>query len=33
MATDVSLLKTRTVARKTVANLGLTITPDDFLKA
>ena len=32
MATDVSLLKTRTLAEKATANLGLTITPEDFLK-
>ena len=28
MATDVSLLMTRTVASNTIANLGLTMTPD-----
>jgi capsular polysaccharide biosynthesis protein len=33
MATDVSLLKTRTLAAKTVASLGLAMTPDDFLKS
>ena len=33
MATDVSLLKTRTVAAETVASLGLTMTPDDFIKS
>jgi capsular polysaccharide biosynthesis protein len=33
MATDVSLLKTRTVASRTVERLGLTMTPDDFLKS
>ncbi len=32
MATDISLLTTRTVASKTIANLGLTMTPDEFLK-
>jgi uncharacterized protein involved in exopolysaccharide biosynthesis len=32
MATDVSLLETRTLAQKAVASLGLTMTPDDFLK-
>ena len=31
MATDVSLLKTRTVAAEAVARLGLTMTPDDFV--
>jgi capsular polysaccharide biosynthesis protein len=33
MATDVSLLKTRTVASRTIASLGLTMTPDEFLKS
>lgn len=33
MDTDVSLLKTRTVASLTTARLGLTIDPDDFLKS
>lgn len=34
MATDVSLLKTRTVASKTIADLGLTtMAPEDFLKS
>ena len=33
MATDVSLLRTRTVASRTIASLGLTMTPDDFLKS
>ena len=33
MATDVSLLGTRTVATKTIANLGLTMSPDEFLKS
>ncbi len=33
MATDVSLLRTRTVAARTIASLGLTMTPDDFLKS
>ena len=33
MATDVSLLRTRTVAAKTIANLGLAISPEDFLKS
>ena len=33
MATDVSLLKTRTVAAMAVTSLGLTMTPDDFLKS
>jgi capsular polysaccharide biosynthesis protein len=32
-ATDVSLLKTRTVASRTIASLGLTMTPDEFLKS
>jgi capsular polysaccharide biosynthesis protein len=32
MATDVSLLQTRTLAEKAVASLRLTMTPDDFLK-
>jgi capsular polysaccharide biosynthesis protein len=32
MATDVSLLETRTLAEKAVTSLGLTMTPDDFLK-
>jgi hypothetical protein len=31
-ATDVSLLKTRTLATQAVANLGQTMSPDDFLK-
>ena len=33
MATDVSLLRTRTVAAKTITSLGLTMTPDEFLKS
>jgi len=33
MATDVSLLRTRTVASKTIASLGLTMSPDDFIKS
>jgi hypothetical protein len=33
MATDVSLLKTRTVASRTIERLDLTMTPDDFLKS
>jgi hypothetical protein len=33
MATDVSLLRTRTVASQTIARLGLTTTPDEFLKS
>ena len=33
MATDVSLLKTRTVADRTIASLGLTMTPDEFLSS
>ena len=33
MATDISLLRTRTVANRTIASLGLTMTPDDFLKS
>ena len=33
MATDVSLLRTRTVAAKTVAKLGLAMAPEDFLKS
>jgi capsular polysaccharide biosynthesis protein len=33
MSTDVSLLTTRTVAAKTIARLGLTITPDEFLSS
>ena len=33
MATDVSLLGTRTVATKTIASLGLTMSPDEFLKS
>ena len=33
MATDVSLLMTRAVASETIASLGLTMTPDDFLKS
>ena len=33
MATDVSLLMTRTVASNTIANLGLTMTPDEFLES
>jgi capsular polysaccharide biosynthesis protein len=32
-STDVSLLTTRTVAEKTIASLGLTMTPDEFLKS
>ena len=32
-STDVSLLTTRTVAEKTIASLGLTMTPDGFLKS
>ena len=32
MATNVSLLNTRTVAALTTAHLGLTVTPEDFLK-
>jgi capsular polysaccharide biosynthesis protein len=32
MATDVSLLRTRTVASKTIAKLGLAVSPEDFLK-
>jgi uncharacterized protein involved in exopolysaccharide biosynthesis len=32
MATDESLLKTRTLAARVIENLGLTISPDDFLK-
>ena len=31
MATDISLLRTRTVASRTIASLGLTMTPDEFL--
>ena len=33
MATDVSLLRIRAVAAQTVASLGLTVSPDDFLKS
>jgi capsular polysaccharide biosynthesis protein len=33
MATDVSLLRTRTVAAKTIAKLGLAMAPEDFLKS
>ncbi|MGH8773949.1 MAG: hypothetical protein ACRDWI_01875 [Jiangellaceae bacterium] len=33
MSTDVILLTTRTVAAQTIASLGLTMTPDDFLGA
>jgi capsular polysaccharide biosynthesis protein len=33
MSTDVSLLQTRTVAAKTIENLGLTTTPEEFLKS
>ena len=33
MATDVSLIRTRTVATETIASLGLTMTPDEFLKS
>jgi hypothetical protein len=33
MSTDVSLLGSRTVAAKTVASLGLTMTPDEFIKS
>ena len=33
MSTDVSLLGTRTVATKTIASLGLTMAPDEFLKS
>ena len=33
MATDVSLLRTRTVASKAIADLGLAMTPDAFLKS
>ena len=33
MATNVSLLKTQTLANRTIARLGLTVTPDDFLKS
>ena len=32
VATDVSLLKTRTVAARTIADLGLAMTADEFLK-
>ena len=32
MATDVSLLNTRTVAARAIADLGLTMTADEFLK-
>jgi hypothetical protein len=32
MSTDASLLTTRTVATKTIANLGLAMTPDEFHK-
>ncbi len=30
-ATNVSLLKTQTLATRTIANLGITMTPEDFL--
>ena len=33
MATNVSLLRTQTLATRTIARLGLTTTPDDFLKS
>ena len=33
MATNVSLLQTRTVASRTIARLGLAVTPEDFLKS
>jgi hypothetical protein len=33
MATDISLLNTRTVASMTTARLGLTVPPDEFLKS
>jgi capsular polysaccharide biosynthesis protein len=33
MATDIGLLMSRTVAAKTVENLGLKMTPDDFVKS
>ncbi|HET9304275.1 MAG TPA: hypothetical protein VFO20_16005, partial [Propionibacteriaceae bacterium] len=33
MATDIGLLMSRTVAAKTIANLGLSMTPDDFVKS
>jgi capsular polysaccharide biosynthesis protein len=33
MATDVSLLRIRAVADQTVASLGLTMSPEDFLKS
>ena len=33
MSTDVSLMRTRTVAAEAVASLGLAVTPDDFLKS
>jgi hypothetical protein len=33
MATNVSLLETRTFATRTVANLGLPVAPEDFLKS
>jgi hypothetical protein len=33
MSTDVSLLTTRTVANKTIASLGLDMTPDEFLQS
>jgi hypothetical protein len=33
MSTDVSVLGTRTVATKTIASLGLTMAPDEFLKS
>ena len=33
MATNVSLLNTRTIATLTTTHLGLTVTPDDFLKS
>ena len=33
MATNVSLLKTRTLATRTVTSLGLTLSPEDFLES
>ena len=33
MATDIGLLMSRTVAEETIASVGLTLTPDDFLKS
>jgi capsular polysaccharide biosynthesis protein len=33
MATNVSLLQTRTVASRTIAGLGLAVAPEDFLKS